>query len=318
MDAPLVTVICLCYQQKDFVEEALNSVLEQVYQPIELIVFDNGSGDGSQEQIAQWVEQNGNKIKLTKVFLLPEKINYCKAFNKALKWANGKFVLDLSGDDVLMPQHIGEAVCAFSKQTEAKVYSSNAYLVSADGKVKKTFFPTDENGKVQEWIPEGWIYADVVERYCVCTPTLVFDCGALKKEGGYDESLSYEDFDILVRMARKYRFSFSHYRGVKKRLHPAAYSRKQYQKKQSIILPSTLKVCEKISRLNQNPTENQALISRIYHETKHALFSANFEVSGKFLELAKRQGAKGWKWKLFHVWQKSSLDLSWIYELVKR
>ena len=55
MSAPLVTVICICYNHARFVKEALDSVVNQTYGNIELIVIDDGSTDGSGKVIKQWI-----------------------------------------------------------------------------------------------------------------------------------------------------------------------------------------------------------------------------------------------------------------------
>jgi len=48
---PLVSIICLSYNHRDFIAEAINSVLAQDYPNIELIVIDDGSTDGAAEII---------------------------------------------------------------------------------------------------------------------------------------------------------------------------------------------------------------------------------------------------------------------------
>src|SRR5690606_24064535 len=105
-----------------------------------------------------------------------------------------------------------------------------------------------------------------------------FKTEVLKNEGGHDEDLSYEDFDIIVRLARNYLFVFNEYIGVKKRLLENSFSSKQYSIRNSVMLPSTLKICRKIQLMNRSHRENNALKFRVMFETKHALASANFDV----------------------------------------
>src|SRR5690606_39791261 len=50
MTLPLVTVICICYNHEEFVQQALLSVLNQSYKNIELIVVNNGSSDNYYER----------------------------------------------------------------------------------------------------------------------------------------------------------------------------------------------------------------------------------------------------------------------------
>ena len=55
---PLVTVVCLCYNHSHYVQEALNSVLNQTYSNIELIVIDDCSPDDSKSVIEVWISRN--------------------------------------------------------------------------------------------------------------------------------------------------------------------------------------------------------------------------------------------------------------------
>jgi hypothetical protein len=147
---------------------------------------------------------------------------------------------------------------------------------------------------------------------------LVFRTVTLLKENGYDESLSYEDFDIMVRLGRKYRFVFSNTIGVEKRLLSTSFSAGQYRTKNSIMLPSTYQVLRKIKKMNRTPEENKALITRSLHETKHALASANFEIAGKLLSFVDELGERSSKFWLYWGWWQLKLNISWFYQAYTR
>lgn len=310
MDSPLVSVICTCYNHGEFIREALDSVAWQHYDNVELLVIDNGSSDCSGVRIGEWIDQHREKLKIKSIFH-PKTINYCQSFNQGLATINGKYVVDLSGDDVLLPGHLSDAVHTLERHPET-VYFSNAYLEKEPGSLIP-FYALDKGGGLVKKVPSGDIYAHAVRQSLLCPPTLVFPSKLMVREGGYDESLSYEDFDIIVRMARRYPFSFCENLGVKKRILKTSFSARQYRVKESIMLPSTLKVCRKIQQMNRTVEEDHALAFRVMFEAKHALASANFDVAAGFLDLAEELRVSGPRYTLFRFWEKFRMDLSSLY-----
>lgn len=315
MNAPLVSVICTGFNQGRFVEEALDSVSNQSYAPIQLIIIDNSSSDNSPDRVRDWIRRKS--LSHVRAIFHDKTINYCKAFNQGLNLSTGKYVIDLAADDVLLEDHVRTAVDAL-EQSGSAVYFSNAYLERKGGRSVSTFYPTNGSGQLLEKIPSGDIYQVVVRRALICTPTLVFRAALLKREGGYDEGLVYEDFDVIVRMARKYHFIFNPYIGVRKRILKTSFSAKQYEAKTSVMLPSTFKVCEKIAEINRTEQEDEALRFRVMFEAKHALSSANFDVADRFLELAKKIGVQGLRLELYSYWAEKRLDLSPFYRFYRR
>lgn len=312
MALPLVSIICTSYNHGDFITGSLDSVIRQNYGNLELIIIDNGSQDETVRFINEWLGDHKGTVGI-KAFFHQTTINYCRSFNQGLSTAKGKYIVDLSGDDVLLQGHLENAVEALEKGTGA-VYFSNAYLVEGSGAGHpKTFYPVSRDGSLLSGVASGDVYALVVQKNFLCAPTLVFKAEALVDEGGYDERLSYEDFDIIVRMARKYEFIFNEHIGVRKRVLKSSFSAQQYKAKTSIMLPSTLEVCRKIQSMNRSKEENQALALRVMYETKHALASANFIVAEGFLELANEIGVSSLEYHLFKAWAKFRLDLSPLY-----
>lgn len=309
-DIPLVSVICTCYNQGKFVCEALDSVLEQNHSKIELFIIDNGSHDDSALKIKNWVQRHKGELKIIP-FYYPETQNYCWAFNRGLFKSKGKFVVDLAADDLLLPGHVQKAVETL-EISGAAAYFSNAWLLDENGK-RRTFYKLNKSGGLHETVPQGDIYTILIRKYILCTATLVFEAGCLKEEGGYDEQLAYEDFDIIVRLSRKYRFVFSEHIGVTKRILKTSYSSRQYLARNSVMLPSTYRICKKIQAMSMAPEELRALKTRAMHEAKHALASANFKVAGKFLDLAKELGGNGLIIRFYRFWYNAKIDLSFFY-----
>lgn len=313
---PLVTIILTSYNQELYVKDALESVLAQDYTNIELIVVDNGSTDRSQAIIKYWFEKNIINFPYTCIFR-EEPIPYCKAFNSAFSGTKGKYLIDLSGDDMLSKDHISLSVAKLQDFLGSACCFSDVLLIKKRG-VNQTFYKRSSGGKLKQKVRMGDIYKDIVKKYVLSSASLVFDAEIFRKEGGYDEELTYEDFDIMVRLSRKYQFVFTNHIGVKKRIHSKSFSASQYKSKNSEMLPSTLKVCQKIHKMNRSSKEKRALLFRVMHEAKHALWSANFEVAKGFIDLADELNPRAAKLNWYKKWLKNRWDFSRLYVFLKK
>lgn len=90
------SVVITCYNQRDFIREAVDSALSQPITEKEIIVVDDASKDGS----SQILEQYGKAIRLA---LLQENQGPIAARNHGASLARGQYLVFLDGDDVLMP-----------------------------------------------------------------------------------------------------------------------------------------------------------------------------------------------------------------------
>jgi glycosyltransferase involved in cell wall biosynthesis len=277
MEFPLVSVICLSYNHEKFVKEAVQSILNQSYPNIELILVDDASTDAS-PQIVKQIAEGNPKIK---ILLLQENVGNCKAFNKGLTLSKGDFVIDLAADDVLLEERIEVGVKAFLNNSEEHgVHFTDADWVNEQG--DHLYFHSDKFP--HSTIPQGDIYENIISRYFICPASVLFRREVMNSLGGYDETLSYEDFDILVRSSRKYKFAYSPDVLVKKRITSNAMSKKQFELFNSYSA-STFKICEKIMNLNKDKEEKKALNKRIGYEIRLNLRLLNFGIVVKYLFL---------------------------------
>ncbi|MFN3997698.1 glycosyltransferase [Algoriphagus sp.] len=307
----LVTIICIAFNHEEWIEETLESVLRQDYYQKELIVVDNGSTDGTAEKIKNWVNRSSEHLPVEAIFY-EEMQPYCQLFNQILSRINSQYVVDLSGDDVLYPDHLQSSISELKMVPYAGFVFSDAYVLDQMGEVT-TFYKRNLSGDLIEEIELSNIYETLIQKNLICSPTVVFNTTILRREGGYDESLYYEDFDIQVRLSRNHPVVFSNHIGVLKRKHNKSMSAGQYQSYHSKMLPSTVKVCSKILGMNIYPEENQALKRRILYELKHSLWSANFDSAKDLVDLGNELGIKNLRFLFYKLWASLRWDISWLY-----
>lgn len=277
MPSPLVTVICLCYNQSRYVQKAIESVLNQSYTNIQLIVMDDASTDDSVEVIKQLVSKHPS----VEFLQLQNNLGNCKAFNKGLSLAKGEYLIDLAADDVLLPMRTDEGVKAL--QLAGKTYGvhfSDTEMI--DEKGEHLYFHSERFP--HERIPQGDIYKELINRYFICPPSVMFTREVIQQLGGYDETLSYEDFDFWIRSSRKFKYAYSPTVLVKRRITENALAKKQFRIF-SGHSRTTFKVCEKILELNKTPEEQKALSGRIFYEMKLNLRLLNIGIVVKYFFL---------------------------------
>lgn len=277
MSRPVVTVICLCYNHEKFVEEAIRSVWLQTFSSIQLIIVDDASLDNSASVIKRLI-----KDKPEVVFIANDKnLGSCRSFNSALRQAIGDYIIDLAADDVLKPNRVAIGVEALEKAgSDFGVQFSDAEIISETG--NHLYYHSEKFP--HHTIPQGDIYKNLIDRYFICSPTMMIRKEVLTYMGGYDEELAYEDFDFWIRSSRKFMYCYSPNVLVKRRLVSSSMSRQQFIKA-SKQRWSTLVVCGKIKVLNKNFEEDKALQHRLRYELSLSLKMMDFRLALEFLKL---------------------------------
>ena len=259
---PLVSVICLSYNHQDYVVEALNSVINQTYTNIELLIADDCSSDNSAGVIQDWLKNHPNVY-----FLANEKnLGNTKTFNQLAKKAKGAFIIDLAADDLLLPNCIEKQIVTFqnSKYKNLGIVYGNLIEIDEKGDFIKNYYTEEDK-------PEsGDIYKMVVGRVTkICSVSSMIKKTVLEKLEYYDEDLAYEDLDLWLRASRVYDFEYIPEYLVKKRELPTSLSTfftQRNSKKTKLLHQSSLTILKKAYDLNQTKDEYKALLGRIQFE----------------------------------------------------
>lgn len=182
MNQPLISVITPSYNQAQFLEKTIQSVLSQDYPAIEFIIIDGGSNDGSQDIIQKYDQ------KLA--FWLSEKDRgQAEAVNKGLAKATGKYIGWLNSDDLYLPGTISKAV----KLLEV---NPNAGLVFGDVQA------INETGQITNIMHYGnWTVKDLIQFRIIGQPGVFMRKEIVVNCGGLDDSYHFLlDHHLWLRM----------------------------------------------------------------------------------------------------------------------
>src|ERR1700741_1709140 len=211
-NSPLVTVIAINYNSEPYVLETLESIKQQTYENIQLCIIDDHSTDRSVDLIKQWLQTYQRPYKIT---LNEKNLGICATLNKVFNQADGKYISATATDDILLPDKISRQVEIMeSAPNDVCAVYSNAYLVNSDGTFRdKTFI---ERRNVQGY-PQGNIFETLLTDNFIPAMSVLLKNDSYKAVGNFDENLIYEDYDMWLRLSKKFKFIYSDYISVKYR-----------------------------------------------------------------------------------------------------
>jgi glycosyltransferase involved in cell wall biosynthesis len=183
-DRPVVSVVIPVFNGEPFVGEAIQSVLDQTHQPLEVIVVDDGSTDGS-----AGVARSFAGVRV----LESENAGPAAARNAGAAVARGEFVAFHDADDVLPPDKLEVQVGYLLDHPEVGCVLGRQEVL------------LEEGVELPEWArisPDlERLHPDVAEYGAVALITMVLRTELFRELGGFDESYVHgEDADFLLRL----------------------------------------------------------------------------------------------------------------------
>lgn len=133
-NSPLVSVIMPVYNAEEFLVDSINSILNQTYKNIELIIINDKSTDGSLKIITKFLKKYPKIIKLIN---LKRNLNRGgdACANIGIKQAKGKYIARMDADDISHPKRLERQVNFLEKNSDYFLVGTNAYVIDKKGKI---------------------------------------------------------------------------------------------------------------------------------------------------------------------------------------
>ena len=191
---PLVSVIVTCFNHENYIAECINSIVLQTYTNIELIVIDDGSKDRSLEIIQALGKEHGF------YFEHQENQGVCAALNKGIQLAKGEYICACDSDDKFDITKIAKQVEFMQKNPQYGCCYTN-----------KIFFDNDNNEKIENAGKRrsGWLFEPLIMgEFSIPFSSHMLHRNVYDEVGLYDQSLKIQDWDMFLRIAKRFEIGF--------------------------------------------------------------------------------------------------------------
>lgn len=265
--SPSISVVIICYNQAEYIEAGIASVLAQTRQDViaEIIVVDDGSNDGSDQVIASVAAREPKVVSIR----ISNSGGAAIPRNTGAERANGDYVAFLDGDDVWEPGKVVAELEAIRRAPEAGLLFCG--FAEVDEETGKTHLIRPVAYSVDE--------PDALGRLFVQGGPILPSCAICKREifstvGGFDPAMRFnEDPEFWLRVAA--RFPLQHIPGVfvRKRIRPGSLGSVKYGRENIAFLKEITH-----RAVSANPQLSRLLPQR---EARIALKTALLEMEGR-------------------------------------
>jgi alpha-1,3-rhamnosyltransferase len=210
-EKPLVSVIVPCYNHEKYVEQTIESIVNQTYKNIEFIIIDDGSKDNSPNIIKNLSE------KYRFYFEVQQNMGLSATLNKMIKMAKGEYIALIASDDICTLEKIEILVKELENlDDEYGVVCGNAQFIDDEGKIlvrKKNnhddlikYYASDRDDL--NIMTEFGTYKSLLKGNYIPVLSTLIKRDALLEVGLYDEDLSLEDWSMWLKLSKKYKMKY--------------------------------------------------------------------------------------------------------------
>lgn len=197
---PIVSVVIPAYNCERYIAETINSVLNQTYNNLDVIVVDDESTDRTRDVVRSF----GGLVKL----ITQPNSGVCVARNNGIRESIGEYVCLMDHDDYWIPEKLEIELSVFYENSELGLVFSDFTLWEP---LEDGSHPSPNNymsSIIDDSIDQnysGWIYHTLLMDCWILTSTSMIRSEVFDRCGLYDENIPYsEDWDLWLRISQEY------------------------------------------------------------------------------------------------------------------
>lgn len=200
MNKGWVSVILPNYNGSAFLKRSIESVLNQTYKNLELILVDDASTDNSKEIIESF---HDNRIK---AIYLPQNGQICAALNLGLNVAKGEYIARIDSDDIWEKNKLEKQIRFLSNNEKAGACFTYVELIDAEENIVSSEFNDIYNMFHTAFnTQKDWLHFFVFHGNCLSHPSAVIKRSVLEEVGYYNLAfVQAQDYELWMRIAVKY------------------------------------------------------------------------------------------------------------------
>ena len=194
---PLVSVVVITYNSSSTVLETLDSIKNQDYPNVELIVADDCSKDDTVGIVRNWLSAYGSRFVCSELVASSKNTGVSGNLNRGWRKAHGEWVKPIAGDDLLLPDCLSVNVAQARSNPHVKTIFSRARFFGDPDICKK--YSSFGYGIFGLNNREKYLY--LLTDNCIIAPAAFVSRAYLESVGGYNEDIPFiEDWPFWIKM----------------------------------------------------------------------------------------------------------------------
>ena len=216
---PVVSVLMPVFNGEKYLAEAIESILNQSFTDFEFLIINDGSTDGTDEILAEYVGQD----KRIKIIHNEKNIGIAASRNRCNELVQGEYIAQMDADDVSLPERLAVQVAYLQEHLEVTAVFSKILLFPGKGTLR---YWNDD----QENVTSDQIRRTLPRTCCVANPTLLIRAHVLKKYQ-YDEGqVLSADWALWLRLiSDDHRLAKVDRELLRYRIHDASVTQKSFR-----------------------------------------------------------------------------------------
>lgn len=296
---PLVTLLIIAYNSEKWIETALQSVINQTHQDLQILIINDGSEDKTLEKILSF---NDPRIEL----YTKSHSSISSSFNFAMKKIRGDFIGRLDADDYCDRERIRKQLKFLLENPSYGIAGSNFLLIDDLGEQIDKIRNPEKHKDIAEQLPR---------HCCIWVGSVLMRREIANELNGYNECLlSGNDWDFFLRAIGLTKFYNIQEFLTTKRFHPASISFSEIAKKETeeILLSFN-------NSLIQNSKDEKEIGKAYFNIGYHFYYKSDFDNSNNYFSEALSRGfnLQYYRYFIFSKYLKGLIRISRKYKIYK-
>lgn len=190
MKSPKVSVLIPAYNAEKYIDEAIQSIVDQTFIDWELIVINDGSKDETLDKLREWERKD------SRIIVLNNEVNLklCKTLNRGILECKGGYIARMDADDISIKDRLEKQVNFLDQNKEVGIVGGGMYVCDENMNIKNIRSYRGGDKEIRK----------ILFRYSpFCHPAVMIRKSILEEVGGYDEKMApTEDIDLWFRLAK--------------------------------------------------------------------------------------------------------------------
>ncbi|WP_144864030.1 glycosyltransferase family 2 protein [Hyella patelloides] len=192
---PKVSILMCVYNGEAYLQEAVDSILQQTFPDFEFVIVDDGSTDSSWQILTKYSKQDSRIVLISNA----ENLGLEKSLNKGLATVKGKYIARQDADDVSLPNRLQLQVDFLDAHPEVGALGSSIEFIDRESLVLRQLEVATDHDSIE---------ALLLVNNCLWHSSMMMRRHLLQELAGYNENMLHaEDYDLWWRISRHSRLA---------------------------------------------------------------------------------------------------------------